>query len=277
MNTREKSVVAVILAAGAGTRLRPLTDFRPKPLCPINNVPLLDWALRFVAPVVDAVAVTVHHSRDPIKKHLESYKVHVADEDPAPYGAAGALASLRPWIDGRDVLVVSADAWCQTPATEFISGWDHERVRLWVVEDEERPDFRSWYYVGISLMPWREVAKLTVGYGDLVQDCWRPLGEDALEFVPRDEQYIDCGVLPGYLAANLLASGGATVVGENAVIEGEARRSVIWPNAHVAKNEVLVDCIRIGADITICPGPYCPKGRPQADTDYASAIPLPSG
>ena len=61
--------VGVVLAAGAGTRLRPLTDLRPKALCPVANRPLVDWAL-------DRVAA----ARQP----------HRGQRSPPPRAAAGA-------------------------------------------------------------------------------------------------------------------------------------------------------------------------------------------
>ena len=56
---------AVILAAGVGARLRPLTDIRPKALCPVGNVPLLDRALDSVRPYAAdvAVAAPTRHGR----------------------------------------------------------------------------------------------------------------------------------------------------------------------------------------------------------------------
>ena len=54
-----------------------------------------------------------------------------------------------------------------------------------------------------------------------------------------------------YLAANLLASGGESVVGEGAVVEGELVRSVVWPGGIVHPGEVLVDAIRLDDHHTV--------------------------
>ncbi|OWY62614.1 hypothetical protein B7486_57495, partial [cyanobacterium TDX16] len=54
-------LAGLVLAAGAGQRLRPLTRLRPKPLCPVAHVPLVDLGLDRVAPHVGEVAVNVHH------------------------------------------------------------------------------------------------------------------------------------------------------------------------------------------------------------------------
>jgi ADP-glucose pyrophosphorylase len=55
---------------------------------------------------------------------------------------------------------------------------------------------------------------------------------------------IDCGTPADYLRANLHVSHGASVVDPTAVVEGSITRCVVWPGAHVAHDEVLVDSIR---------------------------------
>src|SRR4051794_4151444 len=100
-------VCAVVLAAGEGRRLRPLTETRPKALCPVGNVPLLDRALAAVAALGLAgpgrVAVNAWHLADQIAAHVGT-RAHVSVERaPAPLGSAGGLAELRDWADGRHV------------------------------------------------------------------------------------------------------------------------------------------------------------------------------
>jgi ADP-glucose pyrophosphorylase len=48
-----------------------------------------------------------------------------------------------------------------------------------------------------------------------------------------------------YLGANLLASGGASVVGEGATVDGQIHECVVWPGARVAADERLERCIRL--------------------------------
>src|SRR5690606_16719741 len=117
----------VVLAAGAGTRLQPLTRFRPKPMCPVGNRPLVDLALeRAVSAPIRRVAVNVHHGRQSLEAHLHRIRIHDAGEGgpilPVPLhvsvevdqalGTAGALGQLRPWIAGAGTLVLNADTWC---------------------------------------------------------------------------------------------------------------------------------------------------------------------
>ncbi|MEE8355295.1 MAG: sugar phosphate nucleotidyltransferase, partial [Candidatus Bathyarchaeia archaeon] len=59
---------AVVLAAGKGERMRPLTDTRPKHIIPVGGVPLLEWSLRGLAEVgISEVLIVTHYMEDQIK------------------------------------------------------------------------------------------------------------------------------------------------------------------------------------------------------------------
>jgi hypothetical protein len=62
---------------------------------------------------------------------------------------------------------------------------------------------------------------------------------------------VDCGTPAAYLAANLTASGGQSVVAEGARVEGTLVRSVCWEEAVVEPGEVLVDAIRFSPRGTV--------------------------
>jgi MurNAc alpha-1-phosphate uridylyltransferase len=240
-----------VLAAGAGTRLRPLTDVRPKALCPVGNVALVDLALDHVRALTPRVAVNVHHGRALLEAHLAG-KVHLSVEEPQLLGTAGALGRLRDWIDGRPTVVVNADAWHRFDLSCLFAGWDGERVRLLVVEDPGRGDFGRWRHCGASVMPWSEVRRLPAAPAGLYEACWGQRWEEGrLELVPRSGPYFDCGTPPDYLAANLASSGGRSVVGDGARVEGELVRSVVWPGGVVRREERLVECIRVGETMTV--------------------------
>src|SRR5690554_6687767 len=100
------SLAALVLAAGAGTRMAPLTRLRPKPLCPVDGVALVDHGIDRVAAVADRVAVNVHHGRDLMLTHLGD-RVHASIEETGGLGTAGGVAALAPWVDGDDLLVVN--------------------------------------------------------------------------------------------------------------------------------------------------------------------------
>ena len=245
------SLAGVVLAAGAGTRLLPLTRLRPKALCPVANVPLVDLAMARARTVTADVAVNVHHGRAMLEEHLAG-RVHVSVEADRALGTAGALGRLREWIAGRPVLVLNADAWLQADVAGFVRGWDGVRTRLLVVNDPRRGDFGPWRHAGVALMPWAEVERLSDEPAGLYETRWHGAHEAGrLDLVSHEGPFFDCGTARDYLGANLAASGGASVIGPGAIVEGEVVRTVVWPGAVVAKHERLVDAVRAHEFLTV--------------------------
>ncbi len=250
MDVDNRTVVGVVLAAGAGTRLRPLTALRAKALCPVGNRALVDVALDRVQPFADRVAVNVHHHRDQMTAHLAGRGVHVEVEAERALGTAGALGNLRDWVDGAPVLLTNADAFQQADRaraliTPLLTGWDGERPRLLCARTEGPADFGDLRYVGSALLPWWSVRDLRPEPSGLYEVSWAPLHEEGrLDLVVTGEQTIDCGTPADYLRANMVASGGQPVVGEGAVVAGDLVRSVVWPGARVEAGERLIDAVR---------------------------------
>lgn len=256
------SLAGVVLAAGAGERLRPLTRLLPKALCPVGNVALVDLALGRVRPVVEAAAVNVHHGRAAMQRHLEGSGLFVSIEEERARGTAGALGVLRAWLDGRGALVVNADAWSTSDLRSFVAAWDRRRPRVLVAGDDA---FGPRSAVVASLLPWSTIAPLTPEPSGLYETVWAPHAEAGTLDVAHDAaRFVDCGTPATYLRANLLAAadqGGsivaagadvgsglitASVVGAAASIEGTIERCVVWSGEHVRPGEVLRGAIRAG-------------------------------
>jgi len=251
------TLAGVVLAAGAGTRLRPLTDLRPKALCPVATVPLLDHALARLAPFVSSSAVNAHHHSAQVLAAVGD-RAHVSVEPGEALGTAGALGALQPWLDGRPALVTNADAYLPAGLGSFVDGWDGIRCRLLCSFVGGAGDFPSvrpgLRYVGACLLPWAAVSSLAATPSGLYEVLWRP-SLPALDLVTLAEAGLppvafDCGTVAEYLAANLHASGGASVVDPSATVEGTVERRVVWDGAHVAPDEHLVDAVRAGTPTT---------------------------
>jgi NDP-sugar pyrophosphorylase family protein len=248
-------LAALVLAAGAGTRLRPLTLLRPKALCPVGNVPLLDRVLATLpCRGPDDVAVNAHHLAEQIVAHVGA-RAHLSVEQPRALGTAGAVGALRDWVAGRGLLVANADAYTSGVDVEaFVSTWDGERPQVLVVPaGERRVDFGGrWRFAGMSLLPWTATSRLAPEPAGLYEAVWREAeAAGRLGVVPTGAFFVDCGSPADYLRANLHASGGESVVGAGARVEGELVRSVVWPGGVVRRGERLVEAIRVGEDLTV--------------------------
>jgi mannose-1-phosphate guanylyltransferase len=101
---------AFILAAGSGTRLRPLTDAVPKCLLPIRGVPLLQIVLENCeAAGITEVLINIHSHADQIREFSEKQKTQVKvriAEEPKLLGSAGTLAENRHFVTGEEVFFV---------------------------------------------------------------------------------------------------------------------------------------------------------------------------
>jgi mannose-1-phosphate guanylyltransferase len=100
---------AFLLAAGLGSRLRPVTDRTPKCMVPIGGRPLVDiWLDAFGRAGVGEVLVNLHHLPEVVSRHLAaragSPSVRMVFE-PVLLGSAGTLAANRAWVDGEELVL----------------------------------------------------------------------------------------------------------------------------------------------------------------------------
>ena len=105
---------AFLLAAGIGSRLRPLTAVTPKCMLDIGGRPLLDtWLDAFDRAGVDEVLLNLHHLPDVVRRHVAARQGPPAVRtfyEPELLGSAGTLAANRQWVAGEELfLACNAD------------------------------------------------------------------------------------------------------------------------------------------------------------------------
>lgn len=103
----------MVLAAGLGTRMRPITDTIPKPLVKIAGKPMIDYVLDLlVAAGVETVSINVHHHADQMVSHLgqrNDIKILISDERAELMNSGGGLAKGLKLLPPGPVLVMNAD------------------------------------------------------------------------------------------------------------------------------------------------------------------------
>lgn len=103
---------ALLLAAGRGTRLAPVTDNLPKCLVPIQGRPLLDYWLDLLFPAFERVLINTHYLAEQVEDHIArspwAGRIDIAREDEL-LGTGGTMVANRAWMGEAAVLVAHAD------------------------------------------------------------------------------------------------------------------------------------------------------------------------
>ncbi len=123
---------ALVLSAGLGQRLRPLTNEIPKPLLPVAGAPVAVHTLGALEKAsCRQVAVNLHHLGSKIEAALSSFEAEVEltfSFEESLLGTAGALMQLREFLEaGEAALVINGDSWCRWPFAKMIKRHLRER------------------------------------------------------------------------------------------------------------------------------------------------------
>ncbi|MEO8172132.1 MAG: nucleotidyltransferase family protein [Sediminibacterium sp.] len=115
---------AILLAAGLGTRLRPLTDTIPKCLVPIKGKPLLQiWLEHLSEAGVDSFLVNTHYLSGEVQKFIAGSIYHdriIQVHENELLGTAGTLMANMDFFEGEDGMLIHADNYCLADFREFI-------------------------------------------------------------------------------------------------------------------------------------------------------------
>jgi mannose-1-phosphate guanylyltransferase len=229
---------ALVLAAGRGERLRPLTDRLPKPLLPVAGQPVAAHTLaRLAAAGCEAAAINLHHQGELIRKRFGGRFGAMPltySEEPERLGTLGALWPLRDFLAAAElVVVINGDSLCRWPVKTLLRRHRARRAAatlllarradpagfgggVGVDRDRRIVSFRPggpaagdadrrWVFAGAQVLSPELLARLRPGPADIVRDLYEPLlGEGALlAGCPTRARWHDLGTPRRYLGGVL--------------------------------------------------------------------------
>lgn len=219
----------MVLAAGLGSRLRPLTHILPKPLVPVGNRPALAHVLeRLVAAGVDRIVVNAHHGREQVALFLAGRPGVALSAEPELLGTAGGVTRAGALLGGGDVLIWNADILAELDPMALVAAHasDPRRAATLVVQPRERgsgsvgldasgrlvrlrreriaEEVRGGEFLGIHVLG-EDVRRLLPERGCLVGDGYIPALRSGarLQAFEWDAPFFDIGSVASYLEANV--------------------------------------------------------------------------
>ena len=259
---------AMILAAGLGTRLRPITYTIPKPMVPLGGRPLIAHLVEaLVGAGVREIIVNLHHFPDAIEKYLTLYgdvKFHFSHE-PQILGTGGGVRKVRALLENEeDFFLLNGDTF-QIPRFDDLRRARRERDAVSAMTLRHPPAGDRYTAVweengtingfgrghGDALMfsgshcissrifrsiPDRETSGMT---GDVYQPLLASGAEAIAAVVDDNPMWFDIGTPQRYLTASRAFE---KKIGES-VVEGEVRDTVVWDDCYIARGVMLESCI----------------------------------
>jgi len=104
---------AIILAGGRGNRLKPITDYVPKSLVPIKNIPIIEWQIKYLKKFgVNEIIISTGYKTKMIENYLsiKNLKVKIKFSiEKSPLGTGGAIKKAGKMINGKSFFVINGD------------------------------------------------------------------------------------------------------------------------------------------------------------------------
>ncbi len=272
---------AMVLAAGLGTRLRPLTDELPKPLAPVLNRPLVEHVLGRLADAgVTLACLNTHH----LPGAMEAWAAArtggpevVLRHEPEILGTAGGIAGAADLLSTEpSFLLHNGDVWCDADLGRLADDHaasgaeitlltvDHPRINSVRVGADGRvrdvaglrgataaQGDRARTYTGVAAVARRFLERLPAGRSELATALVAALDDDPGSVRTHEQPeatWSDLGTPASYLEAHaeLLAVGERILAGEGAVVDAGAELrgfAVLGAGCRIGADVRLEDCI----------------------------------
>lgn len=277
---------AMILAAGLGTRLRPITDRIPKPLVPVVGIPNIIRTIRGLTDAgVNTIVINTHWQPDVLKRRLgngSEFDVRIVySDEPTLLGTGGGIKKALPFLGKEAFIVVNGDALFAPdfksiirfhkennaaatlvlradPAAETygaigIDGTHRIRRMVWVGRDI--PELKPLMFCGVHVIE-PEIARQLPNEGCIVRKTYAPLIEAGEPIFGMEENsyFCDLGTPGRFLTANIdLVTGRERIRGVAPAADGV----FLGKGVHIGKGcvlksgTVISDGARIADNVTI--------------------------
>lgn len=276
---------AMILAAGFGTRLRPITYTVPKAAVPVCNRPLIGWMIEaFLAHGVRDFVVNLHHLPDLVERCVvERYGGRASFAfayEPQILGTGGALRNVQHLLASEEhFFLANADMIKRIPAERLVAArrssgalaaltlrpypnddyftpvlHDAGRVTGFGAGTGDRLMFAGSHLVSSRIFRWLPEEE----FSGIIADTYRPVlarGDEVIAAVIDDQPpWFDVGTPWRYLGATSALLGGRSLVAETARVTGRVDRSCVGARSFVEgdlRDSVVWERAAIGAGVVL--------------------------
>lgn len=260
---------AMILAAGFGTRLRPLTEMKPKALVPVANKPILARNIEYlISHGIREIIINAHHHFQQVVDYLENgslFGVNIRVKvEPAILGTGGGIKNAEDFWDKEPFFVINSDILTDIDLASVYrvhqtSGSlvtlvlhncePYNQVQVdeqWNITDIGKVNMPGRYaFTGIHVIDPEVLSRIPQGVFSDIIECYRQLirmGKPVRACLVQGHYWRDIGSIQSYLEANRELTGNSFVIGPGCSVDSSVKLTdwgVIGENSHLGKNVEL--------------------------------------
>lgn len=259
---------AMIMAAGFGTRLRPLTDRLPKTLVPVVNRPVLERNIEYLSNYgIRDIIINAHYHADQIQNFISSCKIPrvklTVSYEEEILGTGGGISNCREFFKDSTFLAINGDVLTNINLDRAVTGHKESGAPVTMVlhdfsrfnqidityDNKVKKIHRSTLpgrlaFTGIHILESEIFNYLPEkGYADIISSCYNPLlesGGSINAFITTDHYWYDIGTIESYKKASmdfLELENMQFVKGENTRLDS----SVLLKNWVIIGNNVIIE------------------------------------